>query len=83
MTEVCSLSSGLYEITKMSVQPRTIAGALYSVPGGKSRKFRQKFMWKNASLSTAVRRVNFDPGRLVADFALSSDDLTLTFALSH
>src|SRR5689334_17961132 len=23
-----------------------IAGALYSVPGGKSRKFRQNFMWK-------------------------------------
>jgi len=23
-----------------------IAGALYSVPGGKSRKLRQKFTWK-------------------------------------
>jgi len=75
MTEVCSLSSGLYEIAKMSVTTKDDSGRTLLRTWRQVKKISTEFMWENASLSHRYDVLNFDPRRLVADFALSSDDL--------
>ena len=57
MTEVCSLSSGLYEIAKMSGTTKDDSGRTLLRTWRQVKKISTEFMWKTASLSTAVRRV--------------------------